>query len=110
MAKNKIFGYSDNISSFFSHEMQQEMEMQMYRGAGRKHSREDDLNNGYIKPRDERFDECAKRDAERAYYRAGLGPHSGADNQKEDMQYSREVGVGKNKSAMPKKRKSGKRK
>lgn len=97
MAKKKPLLYSDNISSFFGHEMQHEMEKIMYRGAGRRHSSEDNINDGYIKPRDERFDECAKRDAERAYYRAGLGPHSGADDQKEDMEYAREVGVGKKK-------------
>lgn len=97
MAKKKLNAPYDPYHEYYGYEVQEEMERHMYRGAARRHYSEDNLNDGYIKPRDEHFDECAKRDAQRAYYRAGLGPHSGADNQKEDMQYAKEIHVGKKK-------------
>lgn len=94
MAKKKLSLYSDNISNYLAYETQEEMERNMYRAAGRRHYTES-LENQFIKPAGEPFYECQKLDSVAAYNRAGLNAHSGADNQKEDMQYARKVGVGK---------------
>ncbi len=61
----------DGYEMHYGVEIQDMMEKAMYKGAGRRHPSED-LNNGYIKPADEPFDVCAKRDAVKAFHRAGL--------------------------------------
>ncbi|SRR5258706_2489722 len=102
MAKKKVPAKSshsikkDGYEIHYGHEIQDMMEKHMYRGAGRRHP-SDDLNNGEVKPAGEPFYEAAKMDSKRAYRRAGLGPKSGADNDKESMEYAKEVGVCKKK-------------
>ena len=80
----------------YGYDIQEAMERHMYKGAGKRHP-SDDLNYGYHKPDGEPFDVCAKKDAVHAFHRAGLGPKSGADNDKESMMYAREMHIGKKK-------------
>lgn len=96
MAKKKLIASQDNYHEYFGHETQEAMERHMYRAAGRRHYT-DSLENAQTKPAGEPFYECQKLDSVAAYNRAGLTPRSGADNQKEDMQYANKVGVGKKK-------------
>lgn len=99
MAKKKVVAKSshsikkDGYEVHYGTEIQQMMEQHMYKAAGRRHP-SDNLNNGEIKPPDMRFDEEAKIDSKRAYHRAGLGPHSGADNDKESMEYAKAMRIG----------------
>lgn len=100
--KKKVASYpktsiaKDGYEMHYGHEIQEMMEKHMYKGAGRRHP-SDDLNYNYHKPADEPFDVCAKKDAVKAFHRSGLGPKSGADNDKESMMYAREMRIGKKK-------------
>ena len=102
MAKKKKASYpktsiaKDGYEMHYGHEIQEMMEKAMYKGAGKRHPSED-LNYGYVKPVGERFDICAKKDAVKAFHRAGLDAKSGADNDKESMMYAKEMRIGKKK-------------
>ncbi|MGJ0429590.1 hypothetical protein [Methylobacter sp.] len=55
---------------------------------------ESDLNNRQRKPNDEPFSVEAEYDAIKAFKRAGGNKNTGADNDKESLEYSRKMKVG----------------
>lgn len=53
-----------------------------------------DLNHGKKKLNDDPYYEVAEEDSIQSYKRAGLGKNSGADDQKEDVEYARSIKIG----------------
>src|SRR4029077_6242321 len=81
----------DGYEVHHGREIRDMMEEHMHKAAGIKRKRGDyldDLDYAKDKPRDEHFDECGKKDSKVAYKKAGLGPKSGADNDKESLEYA----------------------
>ncbi len=64
-----------------------------------------DLNHAKKKISDQPYHEVAEEDSIASYKRAGLGKNTGADDNKEDMEYSRKVKVGAKHKAHHKKKK-----